>query len=88
MLKLKSIQRGVLSINATPSSTGTLGTATATISSVNRQKAIVEFGGASATLSAKPAALELNSSTTVKAYVYLPSGDWSAYVPYQVIEYY
>lgn len=90
MIRVKSIQQGTLQISATPTSTGTLGTATATISSVDTKKAIVEFEGFCETTSGYiyPMAVELNSTTTVKAYMYLPSGELDGAINWQVIEFY
>ncbi len=84
---VKSVQRGVITIDGTNSNT-------ATINTVNTNKAVVIYGGATTSavttesgLNVALPYLELSDSNTVTA-KRLKNDDTLTYVPYQVIEYY
>lgn len=80
---VKSIQRGVISLNTST------GSSTATINAVNTGKAMVLYTGADIQGSADPVAIQLtlDSSTVVKAYR-TKAGNVSVTIPYQVVEFY
>ena len=80
---VKNVQRGTITISRTGTS------ATATISSVDTNKAVVVYGGYyQGSTTHVPVQLTLASATSVQARRGTPNSSLTVYVPYQVIEYY
>ena len=79
---VKSIQRGGVIIPE-----GEL-EASATITAVNRDKAVVLYGGTSADYDVATSCIQLLSSTKVTASRNSQDPNEQSYVPYQVIEFY